>query len=339
MRGVGSEGRDEGSDVKRRAGPRARARRGGRGRPAAALPVRRFARLPAKRSCCGTRLLRDRDRLHDRTRASARAALRLRGRRVLRSRLLRHAVRARRQRRAAPLPGSSARSARSRAAFAGVPSRSRSSSQHSRCRGTSPRSPPAGHVGVRTSPRTRRSGGLRSRTCTPTSPGYRVEAVDTHGPLAGVYLASAKIPLARGWFRQDNFPFDELPTGTGSPRSRTSAGSGGSEWPTSSSHARRPTTAHAPRSDSCAAAARTCAACSRPTRSRSRGPTAKADHRRPRPAQRAQVPRVAARDPCLARRRVPRRGALGSRTGAPRPAASSGAPTGWSISGPANRAS
>jgi hypothetical protein len=40
--------------------------------------------------------------------------------------------------------------------------------------------------------------------------GYRVEAVDTTDHWPAYYLASAKIPLARGWFRQDDFPFDEL---------------------------------------------------------------------------------------------------------------------------------
>ncbi|MBV8257112.1 MAG: hypothetical protein JOZ56_01460 [Actinobacteria bacterium] len=37
-------------------------------------------------------------------------------------------------------------------------------------------------------------------------PGYRVEAVDTvtHWPAA--YLAEADLPIARGWFRQDDFP-------------------------------------------------------------------------------------------------------------------------------------
>ena len=41
-------------------------------------------------------------------------------------------------------------------------------------------------------------------------PGYRVEAVDTTDHWPAYYLASAKIPLARGWFRQDDFPFDAL---------------------------------------------------------------------------------------------------------------------------------
>jgi hypothetical protein len=41
-------------------------------------------------------------------------------------------------------------------------------------------------------------------------PGYRVEAVDTTEHWPAYYLASAGIPLARGWFRQDDFPFDRL---------------------------------------------------------------------------------------------------------------------------------
>lgn len=37
-------------------------------------------------------------------------------------------------------------------------------------------------------------------------PSYRVEAVDTVGHWPAVYLPRAEIPLARGWFRQDDFP-------------------------------------------------------------------------------------------------------------------------------------
>jgi len=37
-------------------------------------------------------------------------------------------------------------------------------------------------------------------------PGYRVEAVDTATHWPAAYLADAHIPLARGWFRQDDFP-------------------------------------------------------------------------------------------------------------------------------------
>lgn len=41
-------------------------------------------------------------------------------------------------------------------------------------------------------------------------PSYRVEAVDTVGHWAAVYLPSAGIPIARGWFRQDDFPRNRL---------------------------------------------------------------------------------------------------------------------------------
>jgi hypothetical protein len=41
-------------------------------------------------------------------------------------------------------------------------------------------------------------------------PGYRVEAVDTAGHWPAVYLADAHIPLARGWFRQDDFPVNAI---------------------------------------------------------------------------------------------------------------------------------
>jgi hypothetical protein len=39
---------------------------------------------------------------------------------------------------------------------------------------------------------------------------YRVEAVDTATHWAEVYLAEAGIPLARGWYRQDDFPQNEV---------------------------------------------------------------------------------------------------------------------------------
>lgn len=41
-------------------------------------------------------------------------------------------------------------------------------------------------------------------------PQYRVEAVDTVGHWPAFYLAKANIPLARGWFRQDDFPQNAL---------------------------------------------------------------------------------------------------------------------------------
>jgi hypothetical protein len=42
------------------------------------------------------------------------------------------------------------------------------------------------------------------------SPSYRVEAVDTAGHWAARYLPAAGIPLARGWFRQDDFPSNQV---------------------------------------------------------------------------------------------------------------------------------
>jgi hypothetical protein len=41
-------------------------------------------------------------------------------------------------------------------------------------------------------------------------PSYRVEAVDTAGHWAAVYLPRAGIPLARGWYRQDDFPHNSV---------------------------------------------------------------------------------------------------------------------------------
>ncbi len=41
-------------------------------------------------------------------------------------------------------------------------------------------------------------------------PSYRVEAVDTTGHWAAVYLAEAEIPLARGDYRQSDFPQNEV---------------------------------------------------------------------------------------------------------------------------------
>ena len=42
------------------------------------------------------------------------------------------------------------------------------------------------------------------------SPSFRVEVVDTTGHWAARYLPEAGIPLARGWFRQDDFPANEV---------------------------------------------------------------------------------------------------------------------------------
>jgi hypothetical protein len=42
------------------------------------------------------------------------------------------------------------------------------------------------------------------------SPAYRVEAVDTAGHWPANFLAAAHIPLARGWYRQEDFPQNRL---------------------------------------------------------------------------------------------------------------------------------
>ena len=42
------------------------------------------------------------------------------------------------------------------------------------------------------------------------TPSYRVEVVDTTGHWGAVYLPRAGIPLARGWFRQDDFPQNRI---------------------------------------------------------------------------------------------------------------------------------
>jgi MFS family permease len=42
------------------------------------------------------------------------------------------------------------------------------------------------------------------------TPAYRVEAVDTAGHWEALYLPQAGIPLTRGWFRQDDFPENDI---------------------------------------------------------------------------------------------------------------------------------
>ena len=50
------------------------------------------------------------------------------------------------------------------------------------------------------------------------TPSYRVEAVDTAGHWAALYLPRAEIPLARGWFRQNDYPQNEVLYGHLGPR-------------------------------------------------------------------------------------------------------------------------
>ncbi len=49
-------------------------------------------------------------------------------------------------------------------------------------------------------------GYLRARV----NPSYRVEVVDTVGHWAAAYLPQADIPIARGWFRQDDYPQNSI---------------------------------------------------------------------------------------------------------------------------------
>ena len=42
------------------------------------------------------------------------------------------------------------------------------------------------------------------------APSYRVESVDTANHWAAVYLPQAGIPIVRGWFRQDDYPQNEI---------------------------------------------------------------------------------------------------------------------------------
>src|SRR5205085_6923707 len=52
-------------------------------------------------------------------------------------------------------------------------------------------------------------------------PSYRVEAVDTAGHWPAVYLPEARIPLARGWYRQDDFPQNGILYGAFGPEAYT----------------------------------------------------------------------------------------------------------------------
>jgi hypothetical protein len=51
------------------------------------------------------------------------------------------------------------------------------------------------------------------------TPSYRVEVVDTSNHWAAVYLPQAGMPIVRGWFRQDDYPQNEILYGDLSARS------------------------------------------------------------------------------------------------------------------------
>ena len=62
-----------------------------------------------------------------------------------------------------------------------------------------------------TRPRRAPTGRRSSTSCTArSSPDYRVEAVGTADHWEAVYLPQAGIPIVRGWFRQDDFPQNEV---------------------------------------------------------------------------------------------------------------------------------
>ena len=75
------------------------------------------------------------------------------------------------------------------------------------------------------------------------SPSYRVEAVDTVGHWPAAYLPAADIPIARGWFRQDDFPRNGVLYTQARPRPLPRAGSARSACGTSCCRTPRSTTA------------------------------------------------------------------------------------------------
>ena len=74
-------------------------------------------------------------------------------------------------------------------------------------------------------------------------PTYRVEVVGTADHWEAVYLPQAGIPIVRGWFRQDDFPQNEVLYDKLTRALVPGAGSGSSAFATSCSPTRRPTTA------------------------------------------------------------------------------------------------
>ena len=122
----------------------------------------------------------------------------------------------------------------------------------SRSRGTSRRWRRATRRPRTTRPPTPRTGRRRSRSCTRNlTPSYRVEAVDTTGHWAALYLARADIPLARGWFRQDDFPQNEVLYDDLGPKAYIGLAARASASGTSCCRTRPSTTAHAARRRCC----------------------------------------------------------------------------------------
>ena len=120
-------------------------------------------------------------------------------------------TRRRREHRPAPVRGDPAQRARALAARLAA---ARARADRARARDRLERDAAGGQLRPRrrtTPPRTRRTGSPRSRILHANlTPSYRVEAVDTAGHWPALYLARAGIPLARGWFRQDDFPQNEV---------------------------------------------------------------------------------------------------------------------------------
>ena len=90
-------------------------------------------------------------------------------------------------------------------------------------------------------------------------PDHRVQVVATADNWEAFYLAKRGVPLARGWFRQDDFPATRSSTRSRSRRSGTRPGSGASGSGTCCCPATRSTTAPRTRPSSSARARRACA--------------------------------------------------------------------------------
>ena len=189
----------------------ARARDRGRARAAAPLPRRRPLPVLAARVRGRVRVLRPRDRAHLARRGGRRAALDVRRlSRRLHGRLPR-SVGPRREHRAAAVRGDPDRDPDALAAPLAPAAGCRSSRSRSRSPGTSPRSPAASSRRARTRPRTPPTGRRRSRSSATTSrPRTASRRSTPSGTGPPPTFPPPGIPIARGWFRQDDFPRNGL---------------------------------------------------------------------------------------------------------------------------------
>ena len=152
------------------------------------------------------------------------------------ARRVRRAVRGRLEHRAPPLPRAAARVPRRRAARAGGRCGSSFPSRARRRSGTRRRSSRRSRARAPTPRRRPRTGSPRSRYLhAHLSPSYRVEAVDTAEHWPAAYLPDAGIPIVRGWYRQSDFPQNELLYDSKLAAARTARGSGSMASATSSS--------------------------------------------------------------------------------------------------------